>query len=163
MDVSQYMEIFIDETKEHLQTLNDELLILENEPDNENTINEIFRAAHSLKGMAGTMGYSRMQKLTHDIENVLQEIRNGDMKVTSKLVDILFEGLDALESYLANIQTSGDEGEEEYTEILEGLNALLEDETEKKLTKQKKSLKKTKTSQKTQSKVEQVVNTSLKI
>ena len=59
MDVSQYLEIFIEETKEHLQSLNEQLLVLEKEPDNKETINEIFRAAHSLKGMAGTMGYKR--------------------------------------------------------------------------------------------------------
>lgn len=51
MDVSQYLEIFIDETKEHLQTLSDQLMILEQEPENTDTINEIFRAAHSLKGI----------------------------------------------------------------------------------------------------------------
>ena len=88
MDVSQYLEIFIDETKEHLQNLSDQLLILEQEPDNLDTINEIFRAAHSLKGMAGTMGYKRMQKLTHDMENVFQEIRNGNMKVQANLIDV---------------------------------------------------------------------------
>ena len=63
MDVSQYLEIFIDESNEHLQSLSDQLMILEKEPENSDTINEIFRAAHSLKGMAGTMGYKRMQNL----------------------------------------------------------------------------------------------------
>lgn len=77
MDVSQYLEIFLDESNEHLQTLSDQLIILEKEPDNSDTINEIFRAAHSLKGMAGTMGYKRMQNLTHDMENVFSEVRNG--------------------------------------------------------------------------------------
>ena len=99
MDVNQYLEIFLDETNEHLQSLSDQLMILENEPENEDTINEIFRAAHSLKGMAGTMGYKRMQALTHDMENVFSEIRNGKMKVTSQLVDVLFQTLDALEEY----------------------------------------------------------------
>ena len=70
MDVSQSLEIFVEETKEHLQSLSDNLLILEKEPENKDTINEIFRAAHSLKGMAGTMGYKRMQSLTHNMENV---------------------------------------------------------------------------------------------
>lgn len=125
MDVSQYLEIFIDETKEHLQNLNDQLLILESEPENENTINEIFRAAHSLKGMAGTMGYKRMQKLTHNMENVFSEIRNGKMKVKSELVDVLFKGLDALESYLENIQTTADEGTEDNEDILNDLNNIL--------------------------------------
>lgn len=125
MDVSQYLEIFIDETKEHLQSLNEQLLILEKEPDNEDTINEIFRAAHSLKGMAGTMGYKRMQRLTHDMEDVFSEIRNGKMNVTADLVDVLFKGLDALESYLANIMEEADEGTEDNEDIIQALNQIL--------------------------------------
>lgn len=127
MDVSQYLEIFIDETTEHLQSLNEQLLILEKEPDNTDTINEIFRAAHSLKGMAGTMGYKRMQRLTHDMENVFSEIRNGKMNVTAYLVDTLFQGLDALESYLANIQETADEGTDDHQDIIDALNNVLEE------------------------------------
>ncbi len=125
MDVSQYLEIFIEETKEHLQNLNEHLLILEREPENEATINEIFRAAHSLKGMAGTMGYKRMQHLTHDMENVFSEIRNGKMKVSSELVDVLFKGLDALETYLSNIQSDSNEGEDDNEDIINALNHIL--------------------------------------
>ncbi len=126
MDVSQYLEIFIDETKEHLQSLNQQLLVLETEPENTETINEIFRAAHSLKGMAGTMGYKRMQRLTHDMENVFSEIRNGKMSVSADLVDVLFKGLDALEGYLSNIQESADEGTEDYEDIIQQLNTILD-------------------------------------
>lgn len=125
MDVSQYLEIFIDETKEHLQSLNEQLLILEKEPENANTINEIFRAAHTLKGMAGTMGYKRMQNLTHNMENIFSEIRNGKMSVTATIVDLLFKGLDALENYLANISSTGDEGTEDYAEIISQLDVCL--------------------------------------
>ena len=125
MDVSQYLEIFIDETKEHLQSLNEHLLIIEKEPHNKDTINEIFRAAHSLKGMAGTMGYKRMQRLTHDMENVLSEIRNGKMSVTAELVDVLFQCLDALEAYLENIQQTSDEGTDDNEKIVGELNRLL--------------------------------------
>lgn len=125
MDVSQYLEIFIDETKEHLQTLSDQFMILEQEPENMDTINEIFRAAHSLKGMAGTMGYKRMQRLTHDLENVFQEIRSGNMKVQPELVDVLFRGLDALEAYLANILEASDEGTEENQDIINALDAIV--------------------------------------
>ena len=103
MDVSQYLEIFIDESNEHLQNLSDQLMILEKEPENSDTINEIFRAAHSLKGMAGTMGYKRMQNLTHDMENVFSEVRNGNIKVNASMVDCLFQCLDALEEYVTNI------------------------------------------------------------
>lgn len=125
MDVSQYLEIFIEETKEHLQSLNEHLLILEKDPENEDTINEIFRAAHSLKGMAGTMGYKRMQRMTHDMENVFSEIRNGKMKASSDLVDVLFRGLDALEAYLNHIQTEADEGTEDNEDIINSLNDIL--------------------------------------
>ena len=125
MDVSQYLEIFIDETKEHLQNLNDLLLVLEKEPEDKATINEIFRAAHSLKGMAGTMGYKRMQNLTHNMENVFSEIRNDKMKVTASLVDTLFQCLDALEAYLSNIQETSDEGTEDNEAIIKLLNEFL--------------------------------------
>ena len=131
MDVSQYLEIFIDETKEHLQTLSDQLMILEQEPENTDTINEIFRAAHSLKGMAGTMGYKRMQRLTHDMENVFQEIRSGNMKVKPELVDVLFRGLDALDAYLNNIVNTADEGTEDNEEIINALNTIAENATGK--------------------------------
>lgn len=126
MDVSQYLEIFIEETKEHLQSLNEHILILEKEPENQSTINEIFRAAHSLKGMAGTMGYKRMQELTHNMENVFSEIRNDNMKASSELVDVVFRGLDALESYLANIQADGTEGDQDCTDIIKDLNKILD-------------------------------------
>ncbi|MBQ2801667.1 MAG: chemotaxis protein CheA [Lachnospiraceae bacterium] len=125
MDTSQYLEIFIDETKEHLQNLNEQLLVLEKEPDNADTINEIFRAAHSLKGMAGTMGYKRMQRLTHDTENVFSEIRNGKMKVSAGLIDTLFQSLDALEGYLENIQQTADEGTDDHEPIIKQLNEIL--------------------------------------
>lgn len=125
MDVSQYLEIFIDETKEHLQSLNEQLLVIEKEPENTDTINEIFRAAHSLKGMAGTMGYKRMQKLTHQMENVFSEIRNGAKKVDANIVDVLFQCLDALEEYLACIQETADEGDNDNEPILKQLETIL--------------------------------------
>lgn len=125
MDVSQYLEIFIDESNEHLQSLSDQLMILEKEPENSDTINEIFRAAHSLKGMAGTMGYKRMQNLTHDMENVFSEVRNGNIKVTSDMCDVLFQCLDALESYVSNIQNTQDEGTDDNEPIIKALNSFI--------------------------------------
>lgn len=127
MDTNQYLEIFIDETKEHIQTLNDQLLILENEPEDKDCINEIFRAAHSLKGMAGTMGFKRMQRLTHDMENVFSEIRNEKMKVTAGLVDVLFQSLDAIEGYLANIMETTQEGTDDNEPIIRELNKILKE------------------------------------
>ena len=125
MDVSQYLEIFIDESEEHLQTLSDCIMVLEKEPDNKDTINEVFRAAHSLKGMAGTMGFKRMQHLTHDMENVFQEVRSDRVKVTSGMIDLLFKCLDALEGYLDNIKSTSDEGDEDNEVIIKELNDFI--------------------------------------
>ena len=134
MDVSQYLEIFIDETEEHLQTLSDCIMELEKEPENMDTINEIFRAAHSLKGMAGTMGFKRMQRLTHDMENVFQEVRSDKVKVNSNMIDLLFKCLDAIESYLNNVKASSDEGTEDNELIIKELNDFIagEENAEKK-------------------------------
>ena len=125
MDVSQYLEIFLDETKEHLQNLNTQILELESNPDNMDTVNEIFRAAHSLKGMAGTMGYKRMQNLTHDMENVFSEVRNGNISVKPEMIDVLFQCLDALEEYNNNIQETADEGTNENEPLIKQLNDIL--------------------------------------
>lgn len=125
MDVSQYLEIFIDETNEHLQTLSDCIMELEKDPENMDTINEIFRAAHSLKGMAGTMGFKRMQHLTHDMENVFQEVRSEKIKVNSAMIDLLFKCLDAIEGYLNNVKASSDEGTEDNEIIIKELNDFI--------------------------------------
>ncbi|MGN0318942.1 MAG: chemotaxis protein CheW [Lachnospira sp.] len=131
MDVSQYLEIFIDESNEHLQSLSDQLMILEKEPENSDTINEIFRAAHSLKGMAGTMGYKRMQNLTHDMENVFSAVRSGEIKVTSSMCDVLYQCLDAIEAYVSNIQANQDEGTDDNEPIIKALNAFISGESGK--------------------------------
>lgn len=125
MDVSQYLEIFLDETKEHLQSLSDQLMSLEQNPEDMDTINEIFRAAHTLKGMAGTMGYKRMQNLTHDMENVFSEVRNGAIKADGNMIDVLFQCLDALEEYTENIQSSSDEGTNDNEHLIKALNDIL--------------------------------------
>ncbi len=125
MDVSQYLEIFIDESAEHLQTLSDCIMTLEKEPDNKDTINEVFRAAHSLKGMAGTMGFKRMQHLTHDMENVFQEVRSDKIPVDSPMIDLLFKCLDAIDGYLENIKATSDEGTEDNEIIIKELNDFI--------------------------------------
>lgn len=129
MDVSQYLEIFIDETAEHIQSLSDNIMALENEPEDHDVINEIFRAAHSLKGMAGTMGFKRMQHLTHDMENVFQEVRNDKIKVNGDIIDVLFQCLDAIEGYLNIIKETSDEGTNDNEGIIAALNGILNGNT----------------------------------
>lgn len=125
MDVSQYLDIFLDESREHLQSLNNNMLELEQNSENMDTINEIFRSAHTLKGMAGTMGFKRMQTLTHDMENVFSEVRDGNIKVNSDMIDVLFQCLDALEGYVSIIQETSDEGDNDNQPIINALNACL--------------------------------------
>lgn len=129
MDMSQYLGVFIDETKEHLQSLNENLLLLEKSTDDMEILNEIFRMAHTLKGMAGTMGFNNMQHLTHDMENVLSEIRNGKIHVTSDIVDVLFRCLDALEKYSDEIVNTGSDGSETNQDIIDSLNKIINNET----------------------------------
>nr|MCR4892324.1 Hpt domain-containing protein [Lachnospiraceae bacterium] len=131
MDVSQYLGIFLDESQEHIQALNDNLLTLEQDPENEDSINEIFRAAHSLKGMAGTMGYKRLQKLTHITEDVFSAIRSGQMKVTSAMIDVLFQALDGIQGYVDTIRDTTEEGDDDNEAITTELKNFLEGGGEK--------------------------------
>lgn len=125
MDVSQYLDVFINEAKENVQSLNTSLLGLESDFSNVSILNEIFRVAHTLKGMAGTMGFSRMTALTHHMEDVLDALRNKKLKANSNVVDILFKCLDALECYVNEVIGTGQEGREEYQDIITSLSDVL--------------------------------------
>ncbi|MGM0507848.1 MAG: chemotaxis protein CheA [Fusobacteriota bacterium] len=109
METNQYMSVFVDESREHLQSLNDNLLKLEQEPENMSIIEEIFRSAHTLKGMAATMGFDNTAELTHDLENVLDEVRNHNLKITTEIVDLLFDCLDTLNILTDEIIEEGGE------------------------------------------------------
>lgn len=111
MNTDNLLGIFIDESKENLQFLSDKLLELEQEPDNFEILNEIFRAAHTLKGMAKTMGFNGMSDLTHNLENLLELLRSGQKKANEKVVNLLFQGLDKLEVLVGTIIDTGEEKE----------------------------------------------------
>ncbi|MFW2487060.1 chemotaxis protein CheA [Clostridium chromiireducens] len=120
MDTSQYMSMFLEESLENLQTLNASLLDLEQNPDDTDKVNEIFRVAHTIKGMAATMGFTDLAELTHKMEDVLAEFREGKLKVTQGVVTVLFDCLDTLEKMVDNVQ----EGSEEKVEIDNIIRAL---------------------------------------
>lgn len=111
MDMNQYLDIFIEESKEHLQSMNELLLNLENASEDINLLNEIFRIAHTLKGMSGTMGYVKMANLTHEMENVLQLVRNSEIKINNDIINILFECFDTLDDFINELINSGTEGD----------------------------------------------------
>lgn len=108
MDMNQYLDMFIEESKEHLQAINANLLILENDPTNIQIVNEIFRSAHTLKGMSATMGFEDMASLTHETENVLDLIRNNKLTINSDIMDVIFQSVDLIESMVIHITEGGD-------------------------------------------------------
>ena len=130
MDTSQYMSMFLEESMDNLQLFNESLLQLEQEPKDIDKLNEIFRIAHTIKGMAATMGFSKMAELTHKMEDVLSEFREGNLKVTQNVVTILFKCLDALESMVDSIN-QGEDGDLPIDEILYQLEYISEGGNEK--------------------------------
>lgn len=108
MELNQYLEIFIEESKEHLQSCSQYLLKLEKNPGDFAVVNEIFRSAHTLKGMSATMGFTDLADLTHKMENVLDAIRNEKVKVTPEILDVVFESVDHLEEMVYDIADGGD-------------------------------------------------------
>lgn len=108
MEVNQYLEMFIEESKEHLQACSEHLLELEKNPDDLAIVGEIFRSAHTLKGMSATMGFEDLADLTHKMENVLDAIRNEKIHVTPEILDVVFESVDHLEEMVMDIANGGD-------------------------------------------------------
>lgn len=123
MDTNQYLEVFIDESTEHLQSCNENLLALEQNPHDLSIVNEIFRNAHTLKGMSATMGFEDLADLTHKMENVLDAIRNEKIEVSPEILDVVFESIDHLEAMIGNISEGGD-GKRNVVETVEKLKRI---------------------------------------
>ncbi len=122
MDMSQYLDMFIEESDENLQNLNEWILELEKNPDDKETINSIFRAAHTLKGMSASMGFNDIAELTHKMEDILDEFRNDKLKVNSEVITVLFKCLDTLEKMVDGVR----DGSSEKTDI-SGITKMLDD------------------------------------
>ncbi|MBD7909870.1 MULTISPECIES: chemotaxis protein CheA [Clostridium] len=127
MDTSQYMTMFLEESMENLQTLNESLLDLEQDPNDVDKLNEIFRVAHTIKGMAATMGFSDIAELTHKMEDVLSKFREGELKVTQEVVTVLFDCLDTLEKMVTNVEEGIDE-QVDIEPIIKALNSISQNE-----------------------------------
>ncbi|SDF24319.1 two-component system, chemotaxis family, sensor kinase CheA [Thermoanaerobacter thermohydrosulfuricus] len=125
MENNQYIDIFIEESQEHIENLNSNLLLLENDPENRQVIDEIFRSAHTLKGMAATMGFENMNKLAHKMEDVLQEVKNGQLHISHAIMDILFKCVDTLSEMLDSISQTGEDNVpiEELIFLLSGVSS----------------------------------------
>lgn len=110
MDTSQYITMFLEESRENLQSLNENLLELEKQPSNINTIGEIFRVAHTLKGMAATMGFTEMSNLTHKMENILELFKSKELDINTEIITLLFQCLDMLSIMVEDIEEGNIEG-----------------------------------------------------
>ncbi|PEO93591.1 chemotaxis protein CheA [Bacillus wiedmannii] len=101
------LNIFFEESEEHLQSLNENVLTLEQNPADMDVVGEIFRSAHTFKGMSASMEFTEMADLTHKMENVLDEIRHGNIVVNAEIIDVIFECIDNLEKMVADVQQGG--------------------------------------------------------
>ncbi|UHA59273.1 chemotaxis protein CheA [Metabacillus litoralis] len=123
MEMNQYLEVFIEESKEHLQACNEKLLELEKNPTDLSIVNDIFRSAHTLKGMSATMGYEDLASLTHQMENVLDAIRNEKLSVSAEILDVVFASVDDLEEMVFSIAEGGD-GKKDVSKVVEMLKKI---------------------------------------
>ena len=123
MDTNQYMEMFLEESREHLQSLNDCLLELEHNPEDAAVLNEIFRSAHTIKGMSATMGFTEIAELTHEMENVLDLLRKEQLKADEDIVDTIFKCVDTLEQMIENV-AGGENGKVDVSTLVNKLNAI---------------------------------------
>jgi two-component system chemotaxis sensor kinase CheA len=128
----QYLSIFIDESREYVQSLNESLLKLEKNPRDEETVNETFRILHTLKGMAGTMGFERMAKLTHRMEQLLDKVRSKKIALTSDLLDRLFAGVDMIDKMVNNVASGGNDqvNEEDLKSLMDAFEVVQEQKVE---------------------------------
>jgi two-component system chemotaxis sensor kinase CheA len=110
MELSQYAELFLSESREHVSAINHLLLTLESDPHSRDAVEGLFRAVHTIKGMSATMGYRAVADLAHEMEDLLDRVRLGRMTPDAELIDTLFAGCDALEQ---SIETAVEEGEDD--------------------------------------------------
>jgi two-component system chemotaxis sensor kinase CheA len=124
VEMNQYLSIFIEEANDHLQALNENMLKLEQQPEDISIVQVIFRSAHTLKGMSATMGYEDLAALTHEMENVLDLVRNNKLMMNGNIFDTLFKCLDALEAMVQDV-IDGGMGKGEVTELVERLKSIV--------------------------------------
>ncbi|MCO5476919.1 chemotaxis protein CheA [Enterococcus gallinarum] len=117
-DNSVYRTLFFEETDDHLQQLNDHVLALESNPQDTALLNDIFRSAHTLKGMAATMGYDVMTQLTHKMENIFELFKTATLSVTSDSISLIFKCLDRLSELVEDLREEKELQPNQITDLL---------------------------------------------
>ena len=130
-----HLNAFVSESRESITDLNNALLALEDDPNDEEAIESVFRTAHTLKGNFGAMGFSNASELAHVLEDLLDEIRDGEIDVTPEIMDAAFDGVDRIETIINEIERDGEsktnpgETTARLRAAIEGGNATAESET----------------------------------
>ncbi|MEF3309761.1 chemotaxis protein CheA [Paenibacillus sp. GYB004] len=130
MEMNQYLSMFIDESREHLQAMNENMLKLEANPEDIGIVQSIFRSAHTLKGMSATMGFEDLASLTHEMENVLDLVRNHKLAMNPFIFDAIFKSLDSLEAMVEDI-INGGTGQADVSAIVATLKSIVSGDYEK--------------------------------
>src|SRR5512137_833713 len=107
MDMSQYRELFISESREHLRSMGELIVRLEKEADNKENIDSLFRCAHSIKGMAASMGFGDLAELAHKIEDLMDRVRKETLVFDGGVADLLLAGADQLEAMILDVEQGG--------------------------------------------------------
>lgn len=121
---NQYLELFIEEMQESLEVFEQKLLDLEKNPEDQDLLNEIFRVVHTMKGMEGALGFTALTNFTHEIENVLHNLRDGKLKIAPVLTEVLFACFDSLTQSLKTITQTGNEERSNYADLIARLHSL---------------------------------------
>lgn len=121
---NQYMDMFLDESHEHLQSLNEGLLRLEENMEEISVVNDIFRNAHTLKGMSATMGFAKIAELTHEMEDVLDLVRKEQLKLNEDIMDTLFKCLDSLEQMVDSVGNGEAEDVVDVSDLVAKLSSI---------------------------------------
>lgn len=132
-EMEEYKEMFIAESQESLNALSQALLDLEDNPEEMDILNNIFRYAHTLKGMSATMGYDKIADLSHKMENLLDKIRQGTISLSTDIVDILFECIDLLEAMVESI-TEGQDAEADTSSVISKIESIMSSDGEENAT-----------------------------
>jgi len=130
MDVGDYRDIFIEESKDNIKNMNNALLTLEKNTGDITPLNDLFRFSHTLKGMAATMGYDRLAEFTHILEEIMDRIRDGKLAVDGYIVNLLFKSVDTLEKFINNIIEQNVDTTDDYKDIIKDIKSMLSNEAD---------------------------------
>lgn len=145
MNIENYRDVFLEEAEENIKKFNISLLVFEKNTKDLTPINDLFRVAHTIKGMAATMGYDKLAEFTHNLEEILDSIRNGSLFVSEKIIDALFKSIDIIQEFVENIKEKNIDFANNSKEIISIIKEILKFSDIKEIKEKEKETKSTST------------------